>query len=171
LPIVPPQRSRAELALSIGVLLLGLLAAVVAFRLPEAGGYARVGPNVVPQVVAGSLVLMGIWLLAEYVTGGWRAAVPDDPSERGEHDFSGKAFVWVTAGLVAQMALIQHAGFVIAGVVLFVCVARGFGSARSLRDLLVGAALTLLVYVFFVKFLNVGLPPGWLRPLLGGAGI
>ena len=67
--------------------------------------------------------------------------------------------------------LIHQAGFVIAGTVLFVLVARGFGSTRLLRDLLIGLALTLLVFVFFVKFLNVGLPPGWLRPILGGAGI
>lgn len=164
-------RTRAELAISLGVLLLGCIASYFAFRLPEAGGYARIGPNVAPEIVSVSLVLMGVWLLAEYFTGGWRAAVPDDAAERGEHAFDRRAFVWVSIGLAAQMLLIQHAGFVIAGAVLFACVARGFGSARLLRDGALGLTLTLLVFLFFVKFLNVGLPAGWLAPVLGGAGL
>ncbi len=162
--------ARAELALSLGVLALGIAAAVVAWRLPEAGGYARIGPNFVPKLVAGGLILLGIWLLVERLTGGWRAPVPDDAAERGEHPFLPRAFAWVSAGLLAQMALINTAGFVLAAGVLFVCVARGFGSARWLRDLAAGVALGLGVFAFFVYFLNVNLPAGWLKPLLGAAG-
>jgi len=69
------------------------------------------------------------------------------------------------------MALIGWAGFVIAGIVLFACIARGFGSTRIARDLALGLVLSLGVFVFFVKLLNVNLPAGWLAPLLGGAGI
>ena len=29
----------------------------------------------------------------------------------------------------------------------------------------------LAVFLFFVRFLNVGLPAGWLKPVLGTAGI
>jgi hypothetical protein len=36
---------------------------------------------------------------------------------------------------------------------------------------LIGIALALGVFFFFVKLLNVNLPAGWLAPLLGGAGI
>jgi putative tricarboxylic transport membrane protein len=69
------------------------------------------------------------------------------------------------------MALIGWAGFVIAGTALFWCVARGFGSRRTLRDAVIGLALALGIYLFFVKLLNVNLPAGWLAPLLGSAGI
>lgn len=166
-----PAGARAELILSAGVLLLGIGATVVAWSLPEAGGYARVGPNVVPKIVSAALILLGVWLLAETVTGGYRSRVPDDPAERGEHAFLFNAFAWITAGLVAQMLLIGNAGFVIAGAVLFACVARGFGSQRSLRDAIAGLVLAALVFLFFVRFLNVNLPAGWLKPLLGAAGI
>ena len=166
-----PGRSRAELVLSVGVLALGLGATAVAFSLPEGGGYARIGPNFVPKVVAGGLILLGIWLLAEYSTGGWREAVPDDPAARGEHAFVWPAFAWVGAGLLLQMALIHSAGFVLAAMVLFACVARGFGSTRVARDLAVGLVLGLAVFLFFVRFLNVNLPAGWLLPILGGAGL
>ncbi|MFO1315408.1 MAG: tripartite tricarboxylate transporter TctB family protein [Burkholderiales bacterium] len=166
-----PARSRAQLVLSLGVLALGIGAAVVAFALPEAGGYARIGPNFMPKVVAAGLVVLGVWLLAEVFTGGWREAVPDDPAERGEHAFVSGAFAWVSAGLLAQMALIHTAGFPLAAMALFACVARGFGSTRVVRDLASGLVLGLLVFLFFVKFLNVNLPAGWLLPLLGGAGL
>jgi putative tricarboxylic transport membrane protein len=168
---MPGVRSGAEVALSLGVLALGVLAAVVAFRLPEASGYARVGPNFMPKVVAAGLIVLGLWLLAELATGGWRDRVLDDPAERGEHAFHGGAFLWVTAGLAAQMVLIRHAGFVLAAGVLFACVARGFGSARPARDAAAGLVLGVAVFLFFVRFLNVSLPAGWLQPLLGTAGL
>jgi hypothetical protein len=53
----------------------------------------------------------------------------------------------------------------------FAFVARGFGSRRIARDVAFGLVLSLGVFVFFVKLLNVGLPAGWLAPLLGAAGV
>lgn len=170
--MLPATRGgRVELIISLGVLALGIFATVVALRLPEAGGYARVGPNFTPKIVSAGLMLLGLWLLAEVFTGGWRERVPDDPVERGEHDFRPGAFAWVSAGLFAQMALIQSAGFVLAAMVLYGCVARGFGSVRPARDLGIGLLLGLSVFLFFVKFLNVNLPAGWLKPVLGTAGL
>ena len=163
--------ARIELALSAGVLALGSFALVTALRLPSTGGYSGIGPNAIPIAVAGGLAALGIWLLIEAVAGGWRARTSDDPNDRGEHPFNAPAFAWVTAGLLAQMALIHTAGFVLAAAVLFACVARGFGSVRPARDGVIGLALGLAVFLFFVKFLNVGLPAGWLAPVLGGAGI
>lgn len=166
-----PGRSTAELVISLGVLALGIGAAVIAWRLPEAGGYARVGPNFMPKFVSCGIILLAIWLLAEVFTGGWREAVPDDARERGEHAFSASAFLWVSAGLFAQMALIHTAGFVIAAIVLYALVARGFGSNRVVRDAAIGLVLGLGVFLFFTKFLNVSLPAGVLEPILGGAGL
>jgi putative tricarboxylic transport membrane protein len=161
----------AELILSLGVLALGIAVAVGASQLSSAGGYARVGPNVAPAVVAGGLILLGAWLTYEALSGGWRNATPDEPEERGEHRFHAGAFIWVSSGLFLQMLLIHRAGFVLAQAALFACVARGFGSAKLLRDIAVGIFLGLAVFLFFVKFLNVNLPAGWLQPILSGAGI
>lgn len=160
-----------DVLLSLGVMGLGIAAAAVALSLPAAGGYSRVGPNVMPVAVSFGLILFGGLLLYECFTGGWRARTPDDPAARGEHGFVAGAFGWVSAGLFAQMALIHTAGFVLAAAVLFTCVARGFGSGRWLRDGAIGLLLGLCVFLFFVRFLNVNLPAGWLRPILGGAGL
>jgi putative tricarboxylic transport membrane protein len=159
----------AELIISLAVLALGIAMAVGTTRLSAAGGYARIGPNAAPAVVAGGLILLGIWLLYETLSGGWRSAIPHEAA--GEHRFYAGAFIWVSAGLFAQMLLIHRAGFVLAQAVLFTCVARGFASTRPIRDFAIGLALALGVFLFFIKFLNVNLPAGWLRPLLGTAGI
>jgi putative tricarboxylic transport membrane protein len=161
----------AEAILSLAVLALGIGVAVGASRLSSAGGYARVGPNAAPAVIAGGLILLGIWLAYEALSCGWRNAIPDDAAERGEHAFHAGAFIWISSGLFAQILLIHTAGFVLAQAVLFACVARGFGSAKVPRDFAIGVILGLGVFLFFVKFLNVNLPAGWLQPLLGGAGI
>jgi putative tricarboxylic transport membrane protein len=159
------MRSPAEIALSLGVIALGVGVAAVTATLPSEGGYARIGPNFIPAVVAAGIILLGIWLSYEAFTGGWRSR-----SEQ-EEAFEKKPFLWISGGLFAHMALIGWAGFVIAGTVLFACVARGFGSRRVARDLAIALVLTVGIYLFFVKLLNVGLPAGWLAPLLGGAGI
>ncbi|HYI87935.1 MAG TPA: tripartite tricarboxylate transporter TctB family protein [Burkholderiales bacterium] len=159
------MRAPAEIALSLGVVALGLGVAGVTATLPSEGGYAGIGPNFIPAVVAAGIIALGIWLAAEAFTGGWR--------EAPEHEevFQKNPFLWVSAGLFAHMALIAWAGFIVAGTVLFACVARGFGSRRLARDLAIAVVITLGIYLFFVKLLNVGLPAGWLAPVLGGAGI
>ena len=151
------RHSGAELALSAGVLALGLGAAAVTATLPSEGGYAGIGPNFMPGLVSGGLILLGAWLLYQALSGGWRATAPHNDA------FQSRPFLWVSAGLFAHMALIGFAGFVVAGAVLFVLVARGFGSARWLRDLVIGAALALAVYLFFTQALNVNLPAGWMQ--------
>lgn len=164
-------RSPAEVALSLGVLALGIGVAIGTTMLPSEGGYAGIGPNFVPGVVAAGLLVVGAWLAFEAFTGGWRGAPPDDPIERAEHAFHTPSFAWISIGLFAHMALIGTGGFVVAGVALFACIARGFGSTRVVRDIAIGLVLSLGVFLFFVKLLNVGLPAGWLAPLLGAAGV
>jgi putative tricarboxylic transport membrane protein len=160
------RRSGAQIALSLGVLALGAGIAVGTAYLPSQGGYARIGPNFIPAVVAFGLVVSGAFLLYEALSGGWRSM--PEPAERTEHALHWGAFAWISAGLIAHMALMKWAGFVLAGAVLFTCVARGFGSARVLRDATLGLALALGVFLFFVRVLNVSLPGGWLQPLIGG---
>jgi putative tricarboxylic transport membrane protein len=159
------QRSGAEIALSLGVVALGIGVAAVTATLPSEGGYAGIGPNFIPAVVAGGIVVLGLWLSLEAFTGGWRKR------DQQPEVFQSNPFLWVSAGLFAHMLLIGSAGFVIAGTVLFACVARGFRSGRWLRNAAIGLALSVAIFLFFVRLLNVSLPAGWLGPLLGTAGI
>jgi putative tricarboxylic transport membrane protein len=146
---------RAEAALSLGVVALGAGMAAVTATLPAEGGYAGIGPNFIPAVVAGGMIVLGLWLAFEAFTGGWRHR------EEEARPFGKAAFAWISAGLFAHMALIGTAGFVLAGALLFALVARGFGSRRPLRDAATGLVLCLAIFLFFVKLLNVNLPAGW----------
>ena len=159
------MRSGAEIALSLGVVALGIGVAAVTATLPSEGGYAGIGPNFIPAVVAAGLILLGVWLSIEAFAGGWRK-LPE-----AEAPFQASPFLWVSAGLFVHMVLIGWAGFVLAGTLLFACVARGFGSSRWVRNVAIGLVLSLGIFFFFVKLLNVNLPAGWLQPILGVAGI
>lgn len=165
------RRSGAEVALSLAVLVAGIGVFFIGASLSGNQGYSLVGPDMMPMVVGLGLAILGGWLLAESLRGGWRNPEPDDPVARGDHAFIAGAFLWVSAGLVAQMALMHTAGFVIAAGVLFSCVAKGFGSLRPARDVVIGLLIGLVVFLFFVRFLNVNLPAGVLKPILGAAGI
>jgi len=68
--------------------------------------------------------------------------------------------VRVALGLVSFVALLNPAGFVAAGTVLFACSASAFGSRRWRRDALLGIALCATVYVTFTYGLGVSLPAG-----------
>jgi putative tricarboxylic transport membrane protein len=68
--------------------------------------------------------------------------------------------VRVALGLVSFVALLNLAGFVAAGTVLFACTASAFGSRRWLRDALLGITLCATVYIAFTYGLGVSLPPG-----------
>jgi putative tricarboxylic transport membrane protein len=78
---------------------------------------------------------------------------------------AGRRLAWAAGGLIGHLLLVGTAGFVLAGTLLLVCVARGFGSTRPARDALVGLALTLPVWFVFARLLGVGLklfPPAGL---------
>lgn len=153
-----------EILLSAGLLALGIAFAAGAWLLPEAPGYARIGPRHFPALVAAGLVITGALLLFEALATGYRN-LPEEA--RGAYDWP--AFLWVTGGLLAHMALIAGIGFVLAATLLFVCVARGFGSRRPGRDLLVALSLNAVVYFLFTRVLTLGLPWGAWLPAFAGA--
>ena len=100
------------------------------------------------------MALLGVLLLFEALTGGWRTeeeknVTPDRP-----------ALLWITAGLVLNVLLIGNAGFTIASVILFVCVARGFGSKAIMRDAAIGAAFALVAYFGFAQTLGINIGAG-----------
>jgi putative tricarboxylic transport membrane protein len=66
---------------------------------------------------------------------------------------------------VAHAVLIGVIGFVLASALLMACAARGFGSRRPLRDVLIGLAIALPLWFVFARVFQVGLK------LLPAAGI
>jgi putative tricarboxylic transport membrane protein len=84
-------------------------------------------------------------------------------------------FVWVSAGLLLNAALLTTIGFILSCTLCFVLAVRGFKSAEDRLDLsprgwlvdaLVGFAIAAPVYWMFTKLLAINLPgitgTGWL---------
>jgi putative tricarboxylic transport membrane protein len=154
-----------------GVLALGGAIAVGAIDIPSAAGYAGVGPNFLPWVVALALLVCGATLVSHALVGGWREM--EAPSGAAHGDWV--AIAWVSAGVLANAALITKIGFVLACTLCFVLAVRGLRGAEgrppdslptTLRDAGVGLAIALPVYWLFTKVLAINLPgltsSGWL---------
>jgi putative tricarboxylic transport membrane protein len=158
-----PALRLGEAALGGAVLALGLFIVVETARLVVAPTYAAIGPKLFPNLVAGGLIVIGALVLREAFFG-------HIAHERGfELDWGAAALV--SAGLVAQMLLIERVGWILGAAILFAAVARAFQSRRPLLDAAIGLALGGLAFVVFNWGLGLSLPTGSLiEPLLTGAG-
>ena len=154
---------KGQLALAVGLLALGGVVLWGSFNLPTGGGYAQVGPGVVPRIVAIGLLAVGALLVREALSGGFRGV---DEEEERRLGMDWPAFAWITAGIVAYGLAITRAGFVLSSIALFLLVARGFGSRRWLLNLAVSAMLAIAIFALFNYGLGLTLPAGVLAPIL-----
>lgn len=153
-----------------GVLAVAATLAWGATGIPSQAGYAGVGPDFLPWVVAAALAGLGLWLLAEAATGGLRQLPPPSGAARGDWG----SLAWVVAGVLANAALIERIGFVLACALCFALAARGLrrsegqggGVRRAALDLAIGIVIAAPVYWLFARLLGVNLPAltgtGWL---------
>ena len=160
-----------QLAIGVGALLVGVGIDLGAIGISSEAGYSGVGPNFLPWVVGSMLVLCGILLTREALTGGFRNM--DEPSGAATGHWAG--FAWVSAGVLLNAALITRIGFILSCVLCFVLAARGFKSAEGRLDLsprailvdaAIGFAIAAPVYWMFSQLLGINLPglttSGWI---------
>jgi len=155
------RRDRAEIGIAAGLLAIAAFIFWQTGQIDAASGYSAVGPRFTPLVVAAGLAIVGVGLLKDALGGGWKGMEGVHPPE----PFFAPAFLWIAGGLAVHMAIIGRVGFTPASTLLFVAVARGFGSRRPFRDALIGATLSAAVFLFFTRVLNLALPalvPRWI---------
>jgi putative tricarboxylic transport membrane protein len=153
-----------------GVVLLALGLGAGAVGIPSTAGYAGVGPNFLPWLVSVALLLCGGFMVYEARTGGFR----DMDDADGEKPYW-PGFVWMSAGLLANAALITTIGFILSCALCFVMASRGLRNAAGqpgqglkswVTDTVTGLLIAAPVYWMFTKFLAINLPgltsTGWL---------
>ncbi len=146
-----------ELLLSLGLVALGAYVVFGTGGIAESRSYAQIGPRLFPYLIGAGLTLCGAVLAWHALTGGWRN-LPFGQEGHAAPDWP--AFAIVSAGIVLHMVIIGWAGFIIASTLLFVLIARGFGSRRPGRDAIVAVLLAVAVFFIFTLGLGLNLPRG-----------
>jgi putative tricarboxylic transport membrane protein len=152
-----------QVAVAAGVVAIGGLILGGSFFLPTGGGYAQVGPGVVPRVVGILLLVAGGFLLREAFTGGFRGV--DEEAEL-HLPMNWVYFAWASGGIIAYGLIVEHLGFIVASTILFVMVARSFESTRWGLNVVVGAVLAAAIFAIFNYGLGLMLPLGIFRKLV-----
>lgn len=159
-------KGRAELGVA---LLLGAVGVLVFL---DANGLATpysqsdpVGPKTVPYIVAGLLVACAVLLAVNVIRGGQGEA------EGGEdvdltHPADWKTILPLAGAFILNILLIDVAGWVISGTILFWGSVLALGSRHYLRDGLISVALSLLTFYGFYLGLGIALPAGLLEGIL-----
>lgn len=148
-----------EALLSLGMVLLGAFVVWQGSLAKAATSYSGVGPGLFPTLIGSGLSLIGLVLGWEALNGGWRA-MPDDETTRQGADW--RAFGLISLAVLLHMALVGWAGFIIASALLYALIARGFGSTRPARDIVIAVLISVPVFFIFTRGLGLNLPAGWL---------
>jgi putative tricarboxylic transport membrane protein len=166
----PASRPTAQTLVGALVALTGLGLAVGALKIPGEAGYGGVGPNFLPWVVSVVLLLCGILIVREALSGGFRDMEPPSGGDRAWWP----GLVWVSAGLLANAALITTIGFILSCTLCYLLAVQGLrraqGQAAGARTIAVdavsGAAISAPVFWAFTQFLAINLPgltnTGWI---------
>lgn len=170
--IAQTHSSARQTFLGVAVAVIGLAIGWGATSISSEAGYAGVGPNFLPWVVALALVCCGFGLIRAARARGFADMDALTTPTAGPY---WRGFVWMSAGLLLNALLITHIGFILSCALCFACAAHGLrgaeqqavrGWAVTLRDALSGMAIAAPVFWLFTQFLAISLPAltssGWL---------
>ena len=124
-----------------------------------------VGPKTVPFIVGGLLVVCAVLLVVDVLRGGHGEA------EGGEdvdltHPSDWRTILPLIAAFVVNILIIDIAGWVISGALLFYGSVWALGSRRYVRDAIISVALSLATFYGFYLGLGIRLPAGLLTGVL-----
>ncbi len=143
---------------------LGAFILVETAGMPAGPAFAAVGPRAFPGFIGAGLVLLGLYQLRTAFV-----AVRRDAGEAPSEPHDWRAVAWVAVTLASQILLLRWIGWIPAATLVFVGVARAFGSRRLALDAAIGAALAGTTFTLFNFVLGLNLPAGQLvTALLGG---
>lgn len=154
-----PARRRPDVAaFAVAALLAGLSALIFwsTARMGSVALYARIGPTAFPYAVAAGLGLLALGTAVAAWRGDFPAREPDNYGP----------VAWIVGGLVAQMLLLNTAGFSLATGVLFAATARGFGRGPLWQTIPIGTAFAFVIWFLFSRGLSLTIPEGPLERLI-----
>jgi putative tricarboxylic transport membrane protein len=124
-----------------------------------------VGPKTLP-IIVGVLLLVCAVMLAVNVMRGGRGEAEAGEDVDLTHPSDWKTVLPLAGAFIANILLIDWAGWVISGTVLFWGSVWALGSRHYVRDGLISLALALLTFYGFYLGLGIALPAGLLEGIL-----
>ena len=124
-----------------------------------------VGPKTVPLIVGALLVVCAVLLGGNVLRGGHGEAEGGEDIDLS-HPADWRTILPLAGAFIANILLIDWAGWVISGTVLFWGSVWALGSRHYVRDGLIALALALLTFYGFYLGLGIALPAGLLEGIL-----
>ena len=157
---------RAQLGLAALVAAVGLFCLIGTWNITAGfSGADPLGPRFLPRVVGiALLILAGLLVLA--TLRGDRGEAEEGEDVDLSHRPDWKTVAQLVAIFALNIALVDFLGWAITGALLFAGVARVLGSRTWLRDLIIGAVLSVGSFYAFYVGLGVPIPPGILDGIL-----
>ena len=160
----PVRVDRAQYVLAAALALVGIYTLIDARGLAVGFG-DPVGPRVFPYIIGTGMILLAVLLAVATARGDVAEG------EAGEDIDLTSPADWVTVGklvavLVLNVLFVNLLGWAVTGALLFVGCAWALGSRTLLRDVIVGAVLSVSSWYFFYVGLDVPLSPGILDGIL-----
>lgn len=163
----PMYSARALFGLRLAALIVISLGGIILTQASQIGtgaGFIVVGPRVFPRVVGVGILILGFLFLLRTTVLLDNDLVAEVASEEGITDWS--TTILCLLSLVVYASLLHPLGYTIATALFFPVVGRILGSTRLRRDIIVGVALGLVIYLAFTRALGVRLPAGLLTGIL-----
>ena len=160
------RQGLSELLVPALLLVVGAAVLVDASGLEEGlGRSTSLGPKAIPYAIGSALVVGALWLAVDVLRGG------RGEQESGEDVDLSSGSDWKTLAMLfgaflANVLLIERAGWPVSGAVLFFGCAYALGSRRVVRDVVLAFALSIGSWYLFVLGLDIQLPVGLLNGIL-----
>ncbi|UXA18461.1 tripartite tricarboxylate transporter TctB family protein [Mycobacterium sp. SMC-4] len=151
----PPQHfwvGKSALVMPALLVVLGIFLVWGIFDMEVADDSEIFGPKAFPAITAGCCFVIAVLLTVSILR---------NPEVGGPDASSNWRSAGITIGsLVAFAVLLQPAGWIIAGAVVFWGVTVGLGSTRYVPNLLIGLGASSVMQLVFSGLLGLNLPPG-----------
>ncbi|WP_404290035.1 tripartite tricarboxylate transporter TctB family protein [Glutamicibacter arilaitensis] len=164
--VTTAKKKRVELLFAAFLFLVGIIVLIDASQLQVTYSQADVvGPKALPYAVSGILVLSSIALVITVLRGNLAEGEEGEDVDLSQPS-DWKVLLPLLAAFVVNILLINTAGWVISGTILFFGSAVALGSRRYVLTFLISIGMALATFYGFYLGLGIKLPAGILSGVL-----
>ena len=164
-PTPRPALSLPDLAVALGITILGVLLFLGTQRIADSGMNTVISPRVFPLIVSVGLTLLGV-VLTILTLRGERAEPASEEDTDPDAPVNLLAAAIILGGFLIGAFLLTPLGFVFGTALMYFSVAFAFGERRLALMLLVSLLVAFVTYELFTRGLGLTLPPGILKGLI-----